>query len=183
MPNRTKTIQLIILMMLIGSVLISGCGFFTEEEPTPTMQPPVTVVVTQVITQIIPETATPMPTMPPTQTPEPTATVLEVGGLNDYDPYSVPLWYPFDDCPASRLHVGDRAFVTIGGGPNAVRFGADVHYDNVIGYAEEGEGVLIADGPYCFSGWIVWEVDTDGGLHGYTPEGDGNEYWLLPDQK
>jgi hypothetical protein len=41
--------------------------------------------------------------------------------------------------------------------------------------------MLIIDGPYCYENWIVWQVDTDGGLQGFTPEGNGDEYWLIPE--
>ena len=163
-------------------IVTSACSFSIFQDPTATAVPPVTLVVTQVITQVIPATPEPEQTKAPEINPTPSPTLLPTLA-GTYDPYSAPLWYPIEDCPASRLHVGDRAYVTIGGGPNAIRFGADVHFDTVIGEAQEGEGMVILDGPFCYHNWIVWMVKTDGGMEGFTPEGNGEEYWLLPEQK
>ena len=66
------------------------------------------------------------------------------------------------------------------GGANGIRYGPDVHQDTVYYYAQPGEVLLIIDGPWCSWNWIVWLVETMNGIRGYTPEGDGNEYWLLP---
>lgn len=181
--SRFKAKKQMIPLLLVTLFLVStACSFSLFEEPTATPQPPVTVVVTKVITLIVPPTETPIVTDVPvvTLTPSPTVPPIAAG---TYDPYSVQIYYPIEGCPASRLHIGDRATVTIGGGPNAIRFGANTHYDNIIGHAQEGEGMLIVDGPYCYENWIVWQVDTDGGLQGFTPEGNGDEYWLIPEIK
>jgi len=179
--SRFKAKKQMIPLLLVTLFLVStACSFSLFEEPTATPQPPVTVVVTNVITQIVPPTGTPIVTDVPvgTLTPSPTVPPNAAG---TYDPYSVQIYYPIEGCPASRLHIGDRATVTIGGGPNAIRFGSDVRYDSIIGYAQEGEGMLIVDGPWCYYNWIVWQVKTDGDLAGYTPEGNGDEYWLIPE--
>jgi hypothetical protein len=181
--SRFKAKKQVIPLLLVTLFLVStGCSFSLFDETTATPQPPVTVVVTKVITQIVPPTETPIVTDVPvgTLTPSPTVPPIAAG---TYDPFSVQIYYPIEGCPASRLHIGDRASVTIGGGPNAIRFGSDVHYDNIIGHAQEGEGMLIVDGPWCYSNWIVWQVKTDGGLEGFTPEGNGEEYWLIPELK
>ena len=91
-------------------------------------------------------------------------------------------YYPLSDCAASRLFVGDRAFVSLGGGSNGIRSEPDTHpSDNIIGRAPSGEGMLILDGPVCNYGWILWKVKTDSGLVGWTPETkDGKEFWLVP---
>jgi len=162
-------------------VVTTACSFSVFQDPTATVAPPVTVIVTQIVTQVIPATMEPEITNTPAVSPTPSPTLIPTLA-GTYDPYSAPLWYPIENCPASRLHIGDRAYVTIGGGPNGIRFGADVRYDTVIGYAEEGEGMSVLDGPWCYHNWIVWMVKTDGGLEGFTPEGNGEEYWLLPEQ-
>ncbi len=91
-------------------------------------------------------------------------------------------YYPLKDCAASRLYVGDRAFVSLGGGSNGIRSEPDTHpSDNIIGRAPSGEGMWILGGPVCNYGWILWKVDTDSGLVGWTPETkDGKEFWLVP---
>jgi hypothetical protein len=175
--------KILIIAMLVLFTVTTACSISAlQEEPAPTQVPPVTVVFTQVVTQIILPTLTPEVTVNPEITPTPSPTV-QVISSGEYDAFSAPQWYPIKGCPASRLHLGDRAFVTRGGGPNGIRFGADVRYDTIIGYAQEGEGMLILDGPFCYYGWLVWQVKTDGGLNGFTPEGDGEEYWLLPEEK
>lgn len=144
---------------------------FTEE--TQEVTQPIAVI-TAVITEVITPTPAPVtPTIPPTATSAPTATPT-------FDPLSAPIYYPLEDCVASRLHVGDQAMVTYGGGPNGIRYGLDIHYDTVVTYAEEGQILEIVAGPWCSQGWIVWMVRTADGIVGYTPEGDGNSYWLMP---
>jgi hypothetical protein len=70
--------------------------------------------------------------------------------------------------------------VSLVGGANGIRYGRDLHEDTVIAYAQPGAILEIVNGPWCSHGWIVWMVRTADGLVGYTPEGNGNEYWLLP---
>ena len=142
------------------------------EEDTPT---PNVIVITQVATQII--TATPAPpvlvTQVPTELPGPTLTPT-------WDPLAAPIYYPLEGCVASRLKVGTRAMVSYVGGANGIRYGLDMQYDTIAVYAEPGEVLEIIGGPWCSHGWIVWMVRTATGFVGYTPEGDGNSYWLLP---
>lgn len=73
--------------------------------------------------------------------------------------------------------------VSLVGGPNGIRYGRDMHYDTIIAEAQPGQLLQIIDGPWCSHGWIVWMVKTADGLVGYTPEGNGNEYWLFPIRK
>lgn len=161
------------LMLLVFSLplILSACS-----QPAATEIPQKTLLVTQVVTQVIytatPEpSATPLPTSTPTPVPTSTPT---------FDPYSAPIYYPLKDCVASRLHVGDVAVVAPGGSANGIRYGLDLHYDTIVDYAEQGQKLDIIGGPYCSQGWIVWMVQTQNGIIGYTPEGNGNEYWLLP---
>lgn len=163
-----------VLMLLVFSLslIISACS--PSSAATEVAQK--TILVTQVVTEVVytatPEpTATPMPTATPTPVPTSTPT---------FDPYSAPVYYPLKDCVASRLHVGDVAMVSPGGGPNGIRYGMDLHYDTIVEYADPGTTLDIIGGPYCSHGWIVWMVQTKNGVIGYTPEGNGNEYWLLP---
>lgn len=91
-------------------------------------------------------------------------------------------YYPLEDCVASRLYVGDRAYVSLGGGSNGIRTEPDTHpADNIIYRAPSGEGMWIIDGPVCNYGWILWKVETDTRHVGWTPETkDGVEFWLVP---
>lgn len=38
----------------------------------------------------------------------------------------------------------------------------------------------ILNGPKCSWGWLIWEVQTDSGPRGWTPESDREEFWLIP---
>ena len=91
------------------------------------------------------------------------------------------IYYPVKKCAASRLQVGDRIMISLGGGRNAIRDSADTHpSDNIIGYAYPGEYLTILDGPECNYGWILWYVQLENSdLTGWTPETDGKEFWLV----
>lgn len=160
--------------ILVVFLLLTGCGQALSPAQAPTQTPHI-IEVTQVVTEIIPPTPvpeTPKPTK--TFTPEPpTATPT-------WDPLSAPIYYPLKDCVASRLHVGDKAMVSLSGGPNGIRYGQDVAYDTIIAYAQPGAILEIVSGPSCSRGWIVWFVRMADGTVGFTPEGNGDEYWLLP---
>jgi hypothetical protein len=140
---------------------------------TPTPVP--TKIITQVITQIIvPTSVAPVETQPAPEPLGPTPTPT-------WDPLAAPIYFPLADCVASRLHIGDDAMVSLVGGANAIRTSTDVRIDNnIVGYADPGDTVRIIMGPECSFGLLMWFVETRDGLRGFTPEGDGNEYWLWP---
>jgi len=172
--DRRKRIYILILVSLFLSSLACRVEapriVLSDETETPTVQ-----VITQVITEVI--TPTPIyipPTVAPTQTPEPTETP-------PFDPGSAPIYYPLKDCVASRLYRGDLASVSMVGGANAIRSSADLSAEgNIMAYAQPGDILKIVDGPYCDIGHIVWLVETLDLIRGFTPEGNGNEYWLFP---
>ena len=141
-------------------------------EETYTVTPDVQIR-TQVITQIVTPSPLPTSTPKPTPTPQPTSTPT-------WDPMSVPIYYPLADCVASRLHVGDKAMVSLVGGANGIRYGSDLRQDTIIAYADPGDTLSIIAGPWCSYGWLVWKVRTADGVDGFTPEGNGSEYWILP---
>lgn len=90
-------------------------------------------------------------------------------------------YIPVKDCAYSRLYVGDRVYVSFGGGANGIRKTADTHpKDNIVGRVQEGKGMIITGGPVCNWGWVLWKVKADNGLVGWTPEGNGKELWLIP---
>ena len=39
---------------------------------------------------------------------------------------------------------------------------------------------VITDGPVCNYGWVLWEVRSPNGVEGWTPETDGEDFWLDP---
>jgi hypothetical protein len=171
--GRRQVYLLVILSLLMATL---ACRVeppkIVMEENTPT---PVVAVITQVITQIV--SPTPAPTQPPTLVPTET---LGPTLTPTWDPMSAPIYYPLEDCVASRLHIGDKAMVSYLGGANAIRYGTDTSNDTVLTYAQPGEILEIIGGPVCDWGLLVWMVRTRDGVVGFTPEGDGNEYWLIP---
>ena len=48
-----------------------------------------------------------------------------------------------------------------------------------VGQIPGGERVLVLDGPVCADGFAWWEVDYNGVI-GWTVEGSGADYWVLP---
>jgi hypothetical protein len=166
-----KRLAALILSLFLVSLAcrVEAPKIVLEDSPTPPPPPIITQVVTQIITPTPLPTSTPIPTNTPQITP--TAT---------YDPLSAPIYYPLEGCAASRLHVGDRAMVSLVGGPNAIRQSPDVQNGVIDYYAQPGEILNIVGSPYCSLGWIMWLVETQSGYRGYTPEGNGNEYWLFP---
>jgi hypothetical protein len=170
--SKTLTVRVFLFALLVaGLAACSGAPQTVEV----TRLVPQTVVVTQLVT--------PEPSPTPEQSPTPEATNTPPPTLTP-EPVVIPtrpVYAPLEGCAPSRLHVGDRAMVTYGGGPNAIRSSADVHNpDNIIAQAEEGEIVEVIGGPECSFGWIMWLVRTSAGAEGYTPESDGTSFFLQP---
>ena len=144
----------------------------------PTTQPPAdpTVVIVQYVTQVV-ATITPAPPLPPTNTPTPK--VVTAGG---YDPYSVQPYYPVEGCPAaSRLHVGDVAFVASGTDSLNIHMSRNVGFAPVIRKLTPGELLYITEEATCNRNGMVWGVVADSDLtQGFVMEGNGETYWLLP---
>ncbi len=169
--------KVILAIALVSALGLSGCGggapmAASQQEITPPV-----IIITQVVTQIVPPTPIPM-----TDTPQPSPTPEPPTPTPTFDPASAPVYYPIKGCVASRLHVGDIAMVSRVGGPNGIRYGLDLHYDTIIAYAQPGTLLEIIAGPWCSHGWIVWMVRMADGTVGFTPEGDGNRYFLFPVQ-
>ena len=170
--NRKRVSLLTWIMLLLGMLAcrVEAPKIVWNETLTAT---PEIRVLTQVMTQVV--TPTPLPTNTPKPTPTPIPSPTPT-----FDPLKAPIYYPLKDCVASRLYVADRAMVSLEGGPNGIRYGRDLHNDTIIEYAQPGDILEIVAGPWCSWGWIVWMVRTLDGDVGFTPEGNGNEYWLFP---
>jgi hypothetical protein len=101
---------------------------------------------------------------------------LQVGSTNQ-EAASVPCL----NAPPTRLRIDLFAYVNPDPPvPNNVR--RDAGKDNaLIGEIEPGKAMKILEGPKCADGWVWWKVralETD--LVGWTPEGDAQNYWLIP---
>jgi hypothetical protein len=87
-------------------------------------------------------------------------------------------------CPGSpppQLTVGGYAYVTTNPPlSNRVREGPGEKY-SVIDTIGPGKAVEVLEGPMCSDNWTWWKVRTvETGLVGWTVEGDGPTYWLVP---
>ncbi len=91
------------------------------------------------------------------------------------------IWLPCSDSYPSRLHVGDRAYVSYQPPlANRVRSNPNLGAD-IIGLIQPGESMKIINGPACANQWVWWYVQAHNeDLNGWTAEGDGENYWLVP---
>jgi len=91
------------------------------------------------------------------------------------------VYNPLPNCASSHLHVGESAFVSYIGGKNHVRTEPDTAPSNNISFdIYPGEVVQVIGGPECNYGWILWEIETTYNETGWTPESNGEEFWLYP---
>lgn len=98
-------------------------------------------------------------------------------GSADQETASVPCL----NAPPTRLRVGLFAYVNPDPPlPNNVR--RDPGKEKaLLGEIEPGQAMKILEGPRCDDGWVWWEVRTlETELVGWTPEGDWQNYWLVP---
>jgi len=52
---------------------------------------------------------------------------------------------------------------------------------NVLGLLQPGKAAQVVDGPLCVEGYVWWKIRLlTGTLTGWTAEGKGSEYWLVP---
>ena len=90
-------------------------------------------------------------------------------------------WTACEGTYESHLNVGVYAKVNEEPPvPNRVRVEPNSS-STILDYIYPGEIVEIIAGPTCTDGWVWWNVrSTSRGITGWTSEGDGNEYWLVP---
>jgi hypothetical protein len=140
-------------------------GQFSLVSPTPGSSALVFPTRTPYVPTIPPATpqAT-LPTLPPlptiTSTPIPTTTAISCSS-------ALP----------PRLVIGKQGRVTPGL-PNNIRQGPGSS-TTYVGEIPPGGVFTVLDGPRCASGMAWWQVNYNG-LIGWTPEGQGTEYWVEP---
>lgn len=141
-----------------------------EEELSPTTTQPN-------MNEIIIPTSTPRPIDTPTPVivQQPTAT-----RASNFTP-TPQVYSPLSRCAASRLHLGNSAYVNFDTGRVGMRSDPVATIgDTLVRKLEEGEILHIIDGPKCDLGWIFWKVRTVYSEMGWIPEGDGSEFWVVP---
>ncbi|MFQ3659259.1 MAG: protein kinase [Anaerolineae bacterium] len=128
-----------------------------------------TLSITPTPTPTLTLTPTPTPTLTPTFTLTPFPTIF--GSMGDICPGS----------PPSRLRVGIVGKVEEGGVNNRLRDAPSTQDGAIIGLLPPGSTFQIIGGPTCdtteFLRW--WQVIA-GGQTGWTAEGKGDEYYLVP---
>jgi len=184
MKSREWLVHILIGIILV--VVLWGCIGVSEQNPQTEERHYPTVFITPLVTQII-------ATRPAaTSTPEEEPTPIPIDDTS-WNPLKVAAYYPIRGCVASRLHIGDAAFVSYNGGKMGVYPSKDIEYAPLVRMTEPGEAFVIVDGPWCVQNTLVWEVkttdeedstETQGAMTwkiaNYVPEGNGEQYWLLP---
>ncbi len=166
-----------------------GRNYYQRVEPTPVIAEEETLAWSDPVEETDPtatqpnmnEIIAPPSTPRPTDTPvpvvvqEPTATKA-----SNFTP-TPQVYSPLSRCAASRLHVGDSAYVNYETGRIGMRSEPVATIgDKLVRKLEEGEILHIIDGPKCDLGWIFWQVRTVYSETGWIPEGDGSEFWVVP---
>lgn len=162
------------LALLAGLMLaLAGCaGAATPAQPV--INP--TIVIVQYVTQVV-ATITPAP---PVATPVPAT--QKPPASTGFDPYSVQPYFPLKGCAvASRLSVGDMAYVAIGQEQFGIHYSRDVGFSPIARKLVPGEILYIIDNATCNRNGLVWKVlaDSDDTI-GFVLEGNGEVYWLMP---
>lgn len=131
----------------------------------PTITPPGPATATaQVSATITPLASTPTRTITLTRTA--TATAISSN--------------PCADGFTSHLAVGIKAMVSLQPDlPNNVRDNPGLT-GRIIGVVHPGDIVEIIGGPSCSNRWVWWYIQYDGSKRGWTAEGDGKDYWIVP---
>ncbi len=171
--NKRKSKYLVLGMVLLTLLVATACGGSAQEVAQPTLEP--MIMVTQYVTQVV---ATRIPTTP---APVATSTLAAAPRSAGWDPLAQPIYYPIMDCVASRLHIGDRAFVAFVNDLVGIYQSKDIEDAPLFRKPNAGEELEILDGPWCRNGALVWQTLAKADeLVGFTPEGNGQQYWLLP---
>jgi len=186
--NRKKLVLLALIATMVGLlVATAGCAGVGSQAQPQVVYP--TVVLVQYVTQVVATVTPAAPAVAGAAAPQAAAAVAAVApsstpqtiSIDGYYPLEEDIYYPLMGCQvASRLEVGEKAFVANGGGRLGLYQSQDIGYAPEYRKLEAGEVVDIIGGPYCERSSLVWQVIGSDGTKGYTAEGDGNTYWLLP---
>jgi hypothetical protein len=167
-PTRMQESPDVSVATRTAQALVVALTKTAESIPTWTDTPPPKII------------STPSWTLSPTPPPLPSWTAIP-----SFTPTAVSnpqaTWFPCSGSYPSRLHVGDRAYISYDPPlPNRVRSQPNTSSE-ILGYLDVGEKMKILEGPVCFGGWVWWRVSSlDKSLTGWTAEGDGTGYWLVP---
>jgi hypothetical protein len=89
-------------------------------------------------------------------------------------------WKACQDSYPSNIRPFDHATVSLKPPlPNNVRVEPDAA-SKFLFAIQPGDEVDVIGGPGCSGGWVWWQIKTASGKTGWTAEGDGKDYWLVP---
>jgi len=154
----------------------------TEDEETLVWSDPEETGSAPIATQSqISDTDLPVSTPKPTNTSVPVVVQQPTATKTPNFTPTPKVYSPLSGCAASRLHVGDSAFINYETGQVGMRSEPVGKIgDTLVRKLKEGEIVHIIDGPECDLGWVFWKVRTVFSETGWIPEGDGSEFWVVP---
>jgi hypothetical protein len=168
--------QFRILTLLSLLALLAACSLPSDATPTvaPTTAPLITVIPLPTQTpSIVPDTATPSPVpatpLPATKAPTATPTL------------PAPAKIECSGAPLTRLSKNGYAYASkTSSTSNNVRSSPGLGA-NVLGLLQPGKSVQLVEGPLCVEGYVWWKVRLlPNGITGWTAEGKGEVYWLIP---
>lgn len=182
MHHRLYWLQLGIVLIL--SVALTACSRsasngITTMTPLPSAPPPTPTDILPTLTVVPLVTATASETVAATSEPTKKLTATKAQLTESVTAGSTAV--ACEGAPPSRLSVGLFAYVNPEPPlPNNLRSNPGETHE-LIGYIEPSQVMKILDGPECADGWIWWKVNTlETNLTGWTAEGDGQSYWLIP---
>jgi hypothetical protein len=98
-------------------------------------------------------------------------------------PVIVDEWSPCKGAPSSRLQVGDIAIVSSDSALKLNIYSKPDANAKPLGQITSGEKVEVLDGPECAASLVFWYLRSfSQDLQGWSVEGDGVDYWLVPSQ-
>jgi eukaryotic-like serine/threonine-protein kinase len=84
------------------------------------------------------------------------------------------------DSPASLLHTGDRAQVTLYPQHKSRLRETPGLSGAITALLNPGDTVEVIDGPQCKDKYVWWRIQTSSSTIGWTAEGDSVDYFLIP---
>jgi len=182
-PNKLGMVLLIVVGVTGLALVVLGTWFLVDAKAMPELfraagwLPEPTVTPTQLLPTREPTRTMPPPTITPTITRPVQVTItpsLSPSPSATKSGMVCPNTYP------TNLKVGIRVYASLYPNlPNRIRQEPNTK-STIIGQIKPGEEADTVDGPACSEGWIWWKIKMPSGLTGWTAEGDGKDYWILP---
>lgn len=82
--------------------------------------------------------------------------------------------------PASHLSVGDQVIINWEIPKSNNIYSRAGLKGSVVGIFKSGQTADVIDGWRCVDQMVWWKIHTSAGVEGWTSEGKGDEYWVVP---